>query len=77
MSELSKATIKSRVRGLLEETRENESESIIDVDDPELDSLIEGKAIEALRFVHGNAETSLLSSSTEVSAAPSPSPPVR
>lgn len=71
MSELSKATIKSRVRGLLEETRENESESIIDVDDPELDSLIEGKAIEALRFVHGNAETSLLSPSTEVSAAPS------
>lgn len=71
MIQLTKAIIKNKVRRLLEETRLNESEAILDVDDPELDSLVEEKSLEALRFVHGNAESSLLNPSTVVSAAPS------
>lgn len=64
MATLNKKSIKSRVRLLMDEVGLNESEfAAIDEnehDDSELDTLIEGKAEEAIQYVYSAADASLL-----------------
>lgn len=62
MTEISIDDIKKRVRLTLDEVLSNESENFEGEDDTQLDNVISSKAVEALRFVHGNAESSLLES---------------
>lgn len=60
MVALDKDTIKSRVRLTIDEAALNESESILEADDMQLDSIIEDKAEEALRYVYSVADASLM-----------------
>lgn len=62
MKEISIDDIKKRVRLTLDEVLSNESENFEGEDDTQLDNVISSKVVEALRFVHGNAESSLLES---------------
>lgn len=66
MKTLSKSDIKTNVRLFLDEQGINESEfsefetSGTEHDEANLDAIIESKALEALRYVHGNADVGLL-----------------
>lgn len=62
MKQLTEADIKGKVRLAINEAQLNEAEFLYDADDAELDALIREKTLEALRFVHGHADASLLDS---------------
>lgn len=68
MATLSKDTIKARVRLFLDEQATNEAVFLTDdgeeFDDVGLDSIIEGKAEEALRYIYSVADASLMPWST-------------
>jgi hypothetical protein len=64
MKTVSESQLISRVRAILNESALNESEQIIasdlETDESQMDNDIKGRAIEALRFVNGAADVSLL-----------------
>lgn len=60
MATLSKSDIQAKVRQIIDEAALNESESILEADDTQLDDLIEGRAEEALRYIYSVADESLV-----------------